>query len=163
MPRRERGGKTWVVISPVSRACLVRGACALLYSRSVASGKSRRPRQGGSHGRSGAGFTLGLDASRSGLLAVLALFLASSLLGSSWRQRGDVTPLPPLVIDPNNVRTEVLHALPRLGPTLVERVAAARAKKPFVDLDDLDARVKGIGPATVRALKPYLHIDPPTK
>jgi hypothetical protein len=95
------------------------------------------------------------------LLAVSAVLMACGLLVSSWRQRGVATPLPTLVLDPNTVPAEVLPALPRLGPTLAGRVAAARAERPFLDLTDLDGRVRGIGPSTIRALSPYVHIEPP--
>ncbi len=51
-------------------------------------------------------------------------------------------------------------ALPRLGPSLVGRIVAARAQAPFRSVDDLDARVRGLGPATIKALRPHLRIDP---
>lgn len=61
-----------------------------------------------------------------------------------------------LVVDPNTAPPGVLLALPRLGPVLVGRIVAERERKPFQSLDDLDARVRGVGPATAAALRPYL-------
>jgi competence protein ComEA len=63
-----------------------------------------------------------------------------------------------LVVDPNTAPPEVLTALPRLGPTLVDRIVDARAVTPFTSLNDLDDRVQGIGPATISILRPYLRV-----
>jgi len=64
-----------------------------------------------------------------------------------------------LVVNLNTAPPAVLAALPRLGPSLVNRIVTARERAPFRSLDDLDARVQGIGPATIVALKPFLRID----
>ena len=91
------------------------------------------------------------------LLAVpltLALFLS---LPSARRTRPSAVDL---VVDPNTVPTEVLGALPRIGPVLAGRIAEERLRGPFRSLDDLDARVRGIGPATIEALRPHLRIEP---
>jgi competence protein ComEA len=93
-----------------------------------------------------------------GLLIIVAALGACALLRASWSSRGASSPLPRLVVDPNTARPEVLCALPRLGPVLAGRIVAARAEAPFRSLDELDTRVRGIGPATLRALRPALHI-----
>jgi len=67
--------------------------------------------------------------------------------------------LPPLVVDPNSAPPPVLSALPRLGPSLVGRIEAARSNAPFRSLDDFDHRVRGIGPATIDALRSHLRFD----
>jgi competence protein ComEA len=41
----------------------------------------------------------------------------------------------------------------------VQRIVEARTQAPFRSLDDLDARVRGIGPATIAALRPHLRIE----
>jgi competence protein ComEA len=64
-----------------------------------------------------------------------------------------------LVVDPNTAPPAVLASLPKLGPALVERIVAARAEAPFQSLEDLDDRVKGIGPATIAALRPHLRFE----
>jgi len=46
-----------------------------------------------------------------------------------------------------------LESLPRVGPTLAARI---RAGRPYRDVADLD-RVKGVGPATIRALSPFVQ------
>ena len=66
-----------------------------------------------------------------------------------------------IVVDPNTAPSAVLLALPRLGPALVGRIVAQRETEPFRSLDDLDRRVKGIGPATIKSLRPYLNIERP--
>ena len=69
-------------------------------------------------------------------------------------------PSPPnLVVDPNSVPPEVLAALPNLGPARVRAIEIARAKAPFRSAEDLDRKVKGIGPATIAELKPFLRFD----
>ncbi len=63
-------------------------------------------------------------------------------------------------VDPNTAPPEVLGALPRLGPTLVGAIVAERRMAPLRSLDDLDRRVRRVGPATVAALRPYLRFEP---
>jgi competence protein ComEA len=46
--------------------------------------------------------------------------------------------------------------MPDIGPELARRIVADRQERgPFRDLDDL-RRVRGIGPRTLEAMKPYL-------
>lgn len=68
-------------------------------------------------------------------------------------------PDPTLVLDPNTAPAVVMMALPRLGPALVGRIVAERGVAPFRSIDDLDRRVKGIGPATAASLRPHLRFD----
>ncbi len=66
-------------------------------------------------------------------------------------------------LDPNTVDMWQLAALPRVGPSLATRIVEYReeyrathpGRRPFETLDDL-MRVKGVGPATVSTLDPYL-------
>lgn len=95
-----------------------------------------------------------------GLLLVSTVVGAISLLISAPRGEDAPAPLPPLIVDPNTAPAQVLMALPRLGPSLVGRIVAARAQAPFRSIDDLEARVRGLGPATIKALRPHLRIDP---
>jgi competence protein ComEA len=97
---------------------------------------------------------------------VRGLLIASAIAGAIGllilAPSGDETPvpLPPLVVDPNTVSPQVLKALPRLGPALVSRIISARNEAPFRSIEDLDARVAGVGPATINALRPHLRIEP---
>jgi DNA uptake protein ComE-like DNA-binding protein len=90
----------------------------------------------------------------------------TTLVGATWllivSPRGGEAPapVPLLVVDPNTAPPRILMALPRLGPSLVGRIVAARAEAPFRSIDDLDARVRGLGPATIKALRPHLRIGP---
>ena len=70
---------------------------------------------------------------------------------------------PPLVVDANTAPRAVLEALPRVGPVLAGRIVAAREDEPFRSLDDLDRRVRGIGPVTIAALRPFLRVGPDTR
>ncbi|HWE38127.1 MAG TPA: helix-hairpin-helix domain-containing protein [Isosphaeraceae bacterium] len=93
------------------------------------------------------------------VLATVALALAAGLVREPGPQ-GAATRAPRLVVDANTAPPAVLAALPSLGPGRVKAIVAAREADPFRSLDDLDARVKGIGPATMAAIRPYLEIRP---
>lgn len=85
-----------------------------------------------------------------------ALQAGQTLIWSLTEPSIDVPVAPILKVDPNTAPIEVLLALPRLGPTLAERIEKERESQPFRSIDDLDDRVRGIGPATRRAIEPYL-------
>ena len=94
-------------------------------------------------------------------LVAVAAGLGLALRVASW---GSPAPdsrvdLPALVVDPNTAPAEVLLCLPRLGPALVGRIVAEREKAPFQSVEDLDRRVRGIGPATILALRPHLRVE----
>ena len=89
-----------------------------------------------------------------GALAALGLITAS---GSGHSDR-PIDAAPRLIVDPNTAPPVVLAALPHLGPAMVGRIVAQREKAPFQSLEDLDARVRGIGPATAASLRPFLRV-----
>jgi competence protein ComEA len=61
-------------------------------------------------------------------------------------------------IDPNSASAEQLDRLPRVGPTVAERIVAHRtANGRFRTVDDL-RKVSGIGPALLEAIGPYLTL-----
>src|SRR4051812_15888708 len=80
------------------------------------------------------------------LLTIAAAGLALLLGGRARTTEGPTAAAPELVVDPNTAPPEVLAALPRLGPKLVQGIVAARRERPFRSLDDIDARVRRIGP-----------------
>ena len=96
------------------------------------------------------------------LLAVLAILGALGLLvGGRGSPRGagpDVTAAE-LLLDPNTATAEALEALPQIGPTLARRIVEAKAAGPFLSANDLRARVRGIGPATLARIEPYLQFE----
>ncbi|QEH36109.1 Helix-hairpin-helix motif protein [Aquisphaera giovannonii] len=63
-----------------------------------------------------------------------------------------------LRVDPNTAPRSVLEALPHVGPSLAGRIVEQRAIRPFLSAEDL-RRVRGIGPATLARILPYLRID----
>ncbi len=85
-----------------------------------------------------------------------------------WRPTPD-PPLGPgaahLLLDPNNATRSELMLLPNIGPRLSARIVAYRrtalAPPAFSTADDL-ANVRGIGPATVETLRPFLRFGPRT-
>jgi hypothetical protein len=90
----------------------------------------------------------------SGAMAALLLILGA--------EPGDPprNPAPRLIVDPNTAPAVVLGALPRIGPTMSGRIIAARNQAPFRSLEDLGVRVRGIGPATLASLRPFLKVEP---
>ncbi len=93
------------------------------------------------------------------------LILVAALLGAmlAWSSRGlpsGPVDLPSLSVDPNSAPAAVLGALPGIGPVLAGRIIEGRDSAPFRSLDDLDRRVKGIGPVKAAALRPFLTFEP---
>jgi competence protein ComEA len=94
------------------------------------------------------------------VLTGLALVAALTLGWVSHSVVGDSAPAATLLIDPNTAPPGVLSALPRLGPVLTGRIVEERERRSFTGPDDLDVRVKGIGPATIAAIRPFLRFEP---
>lgn len=62
-------------------------------------------------------------------------------------------------IDPSAASAAELAVLPGVGPSLARSIVRDRAARgPFRSVDDL-ARVKGIGPARLAALRPWLRVE----
>ncbi len=93
-------------------------------------------------------------------LACLTAAAAAGVVAVGQQTGGSPIAAPPLVVDVNTAPAEVLVALPKLGPTLAGRIVEARREVPFRSFDDIDARVRNIGPATIAALRPHLRIGP---
>ena len=55
-------------------------------------------------------------------------------------------------------RTELME-VPGIGPRLADAILAHRAAAPFDAVDDLGG-VRGVGPATLDALRPWLSVEP---
>jgi competence ComEA-like helix-hairpin-helix protein len=78
------------------------------------------------------------------------------------QQRIEFDRAPPLQvdfqIDVNTADWPEFTLLPRIGETLARRIVAHRAQHgPFRTVDQL-AEVKGIGPKTLRRMRPYLRV-----
>jgi competence protein ComEA len=64
-------------------------------------------------------------------------------------------PLDPIDVD--RASAKEIEALPRIGPALAARIVTEReANGPFLSLEALDKRVKGIGPALAAAIRPFV-------
>lgn len=108
-----------------------------------------------------------LKAADQAVVAALAL-LALVLLGAWWYVRGggrgglvefDQHPVDPpaFLVDINSADWPELAQLPGIGETLARRIVETRRQHgPFLHHQDL-RRVRGIGPATLERLRPYLR------
>lgn len=101
---------------------------------------------------------------REGQRAIGAIVAGSAILLLLRGLNGGDAPRPTVAlrVDPNTAPPEVLMALPDLGPARVAAILEARRVAPFRSPEDLDRRVRGIGPAILRGLLPYLRFDEPT-
>lgn len=73
--------------------------------------------------------------------------------------------IPPGILETGKLRindatAEQLEALPGIGPSLAQRILAARRERPFSSVEDL-RRVSGIGPKTLERLRPQIDVAPP--
>jgi len=97
---------------------------------------------------------------------VLAAAVIAAALGLALGSRGAEPPhdgivaAPKLKLDPNTAPGQVLGALPQVGPSLVRQLVLARQDRPLRSLEDLHSRVRGVGPATLGQLAPYLRFEP---
>ncbi|GAC1326265.1 MAG: hypothetical protein NVSMB14_17940 [Isosphaeraceae bacterium] len=93
---------------------------------------------------------------RGAATSLLALAIALGFWSRGRRDdQDDSRAAPLLIIDPNCAPLEVFSALPRLGPSHLLSIDSARRRKPFRSLDDFDLRVKGVGSATIQAIKKH--------
>jgi competence ComEA-like helix-hairpin-helix protein len=97
----------------------------------------------------------------------LILLLACGLTAGRLMMRGATLSDPPPImgaratelldrIDPNTATPAQLAALPGIGPSRAQAIAARAGT--FRTVEDLDA-VPGIGPVTLRKLRPHLRFD----
>ena len=93
-----------------------------------------------------------------GAVLLLAAAWAGTLGGGPTRgpQTGQSAGLR---LDPNVASRAELTLLPEVGPACADALIAARGT-PFRSLADVD-RVRGIGPARIQKLAPYLRFPPP--
>ncbi len=78
---------------------------------------------------------------------------------SEAQRGGQRTPTPTVAfpVDINTAPAAALEAIPGIGPAIAERIIANR---PYGSVDDL-LRVRGIGPATLEKIRPYVTVGPP--
>lgn len=60
---------------------------------------------------------------------------------------------PAWALDLNTASSEALQSLRGVGPRMAERILLERERSPFVSLEDLASRVRGVGPATLDKLR----------
>jgi competence protein ComEA len=87
-----------------------------------------------------------------GLAALLAIAPPAPLLADTTLEG---------VVNINTASNEELELLPGVGPAKARLIASYRQQHAFRTVEEL-ARVKGIGPRTVRRLRPHLVVRGPT-
>lgn len=58
-----------------------------------------------------------------------------------------------LAVDANTATQDELQSIRGVGPALSARIVEARRARPFTDLEDLKARVRGVGDANLRRMR----------
>lgn len=89
-------------------------------------------------------------------LYLLAIVFAAPLLAPKRTVSRPIWTREAVRFDLNRDPPQALLALPGLGPVIVGELVAVREASPLVDLRDVDRRVRGIGPARVRAIEPFV-------
>ena len=94
------------------------------------------------------------------VLGIIAIVALVSLEARSPRaQPAHPLVLPTVRLDPNTASFGQLLALPSIGPARARAIIAAREERPFRSLEDLQQRVRGIGPVTSRLVRSHLRFD----
>lgn len=92
-------------------------------------------------------------------LVIAVVILAWLGLGIITVQRNhtthDATP-PAALIDLNRADAALLTAIPNIGPALAERLVTHRAAHGHWTAIEQLGDVKGIGPATIQRMRPYV-------
>jgi hypothetical protein len=100
-----------------------------------------------------------------GTRGVLAVSVCAAALGLAVASRSlprsgeEIVPAPALLLDVNTVPPQVLETLPHVGQSLVRQLVAVRGMRPIASLEDAGSRVRGLGPATLAQIGPYLRFD----
>jgi competence ComEA-like helix-hairpin-helix protein len=97
-----------------------------------------------------------------GAVALAAALAAVATLAAVQALLAPDAPAPaPLAIDLNAAGPDELSLLPGVGPSLAARIVEDRLSRgPFRTVDDLN-RVRGVGPALLRGVRPFARADVP--
>jgi competence protein ComEA len=92
-------------------------------------------------------------------LLVVASALAGIVAALLYTSAARAAPRPALegLVNINTATAQELQLLPGIGPAKAKLVIDYRGAHPFRTIEEL-ARVKGIGPKTVRKLRPHLTV-----
>lgn len=98
-----------------------------------------------------------------GCSVVIAAVASASWWSAAQPQSVEV-PERLLIVDINTASAAELCLLPGIGPVAAQDIVAERtAGGKFASLDDVARRVRGIGPKTIAACRPYVHPSLPSR
>jgi competence protein ComEA len=100
-----------------------------------------------------------------GFVAIVIMLLAGALVVTALGRRAPTTasaaPIATVRIALNEASEAEIALLPEIGERTAAAIVADRATNgPFTSVDDLK-RIRGIGPATVEAIRPFATVAPP--
>lgn len=94
--------------------------------------------------------------------AALAVLLAgAAAYGAERRDNGEVAETV-YQVNVNDADAEQLQLLWRVGPVLAQRIIEEREHGEYIDLLDLQERVRGIGPRTIACNADFIAFSGPT-
>lgn len=88
-----------------------------------------------------------------GAMSAVAARRAPADAPAPWRES------PAWLVDLNSAAPAELGLLPRIGPTLAERIVEEReGGGPFATLEAVAERTRGIGPRTLERMAPFVRV-----
>ncbi len=102
-----------------------------------------------------------MNALRAWVLALVAALAFHAEAGAQAAPTAELAASDEGVVNLQTASAEELQRLPGIGPSKAEAIIAQRTRTPFRRIEDI-LRVRGIGRATFRRLRPYLSVTGPT-
>jgi len=96
-----------------------------------------------------------------GVAAALLTFAPTTFAQTGRATAAEEAPAPTGVVNIQTATAEQLQLLPGIGPSKANAIVAHRERRAFRRVEDI-LRVRGIGRATFRQLRPMLTVEGPT-
>ena len=96
------------------------------------------------------------------VIIAVALTVANWLAIGPLQVHGPQSPLAERLIDVNTATEADLQLIPGIGPSIARRICLQRAVSPFLNPDDFETRVRGVGPSFMLNYGQWLTYSQPT-